>query len=1210
MTHRCCGPALLLAILFSLATQPERSLAQPTAGGQPDPPAAAADPPATIAVTVPEVWKSPPKGPLAIDDGVVWYRAVVVPPAGWEGRPLALFVEGVDDARQVFLNGQPIGVLGTFPPEFRSGLGQSHRLTIDADLLLPGEPNVVAIRVYHYHGRRGFNVAAPVLFGGDQAIALRGRWEAIAEDNADVGRLSARYQVDEASWFHQTIPAGQAERDLQRLVDDLGPLTPQQSLEKMEVAEDLAIDLVLAEPAIGQPLSLKWDSRGRLWVVEYLQYPDPAGLTAVSRDQFLRTVWDRLPQPPPHHFPGADRISVHEDSDGDGVYDRHHVFVDGLSLVTSIALDRDGAWVLNPPYLLFYPDADGDAVADGDPIVHLEGFGMEDSHSLVNSLRWGPDGWLYATQGSTVSGEVRRYGSDDRPVRSVGQLVWRYHPPSGRYEIFSEGGGNAFGVEIDSRGQLFSGHNGGDTRGFHYLPGGYFRKGFGKHGELSNPYAFGFLEAMAHHRAERFTHTFVIQESESLPSSYRGQLLGIEPLQGRVVRSQMRADGSSFSTEDVGFALQNGGDDWFRPVDIQEGPDGALYIADFYEQRIDHASHAQGRIDRDSGRVYRLRAADGGGDLNLPAADDAAGWVQRLSSPIRWQRQMAVRRVVELADPTTYLALQQMLFSEQPDVALGALWSLAQLDQLDEQQLLMLLEHPLAAVRQWTARLIGDRPQVSAELAAGLAALAVRETASPDQPPAGSSRQQLSASQDQTQEQAQEQVRVQLAATARRLPLDQALPLLQPLIAAAPTAEDNRLPLMVWWAMEAKISEDSAAFLRWWTQSNRWDSAMVRQTLAGRVMQRYASAPARQDLLACAALLQAAPDRQAADILLAGFEAAYRGRSLAGLPDELVAAMAQAGGGSLPLRVRRGDPQAIDQVLATVADGNQQLDQRIASIELLGDVRPPAALGALLPLATKQQTAEPLRLATLAALQGFDSDSVATAVLQRLGDFSPDSRKAALSLLASRARWSEQLLNQIDRGELAAKDVPEAMVRKIHLHRDPAIRERVKQHWGELRGATTAQMEADIDRYLQLIPSGIGNPTVGKQLFAQHCGTCHQMFGSGGQSGPDLTSYQRHDVRGMMVQIVNPDLEIREGYENYLVLTDDGRAINGLLADSDQQVVVIRDAASQTRVIARDQILQMAAVPQSLMPTGLLNPLTDQQIRDLMAYLRSTQPIP
>src|SRR4029453_10323465 len=191
---------------------------------------------------------------------------------------------------------------------------------------------------------------------------------------------------------------------------------------------------------------------------------------------------------------------------------------------------RGGLWVLNPPYLLFYPDADGDDVPDGDPVVYLEGFGIEDSHSITNTLRFGPDGWLYATQGSTVTGDVKRPGDKSPPIHSMGQLVWRYHPELKKYEIFAEGGGNTFGVEIDEKGRVFSGHNGGNTRGFHYVQGGYLQKGFGKHGELSNPYAFGYFEAMAHNQVLRFTHTFVIYDGGALPEKYNGRLFGVAPL--------------------------------------------------------------------------------------------------------------------------------------------------------------------------------------------------------------------------------------------------------------------------------------------------------------------------------------------------------------------------------------------------------------------------------------------------------------------------------------------------------------------------------------------------------------------------------------------------------------------------------------------------------------------------------------------------------
>jgi putative membrane-bound dehydrogenase-like protein len=340
------------------------------------------------------------------------------------------------------------------------------------------------------------------------------------------------------------------------------------------VATDLALDQVLTEPVVSKPVSISFDERGRLWVVQYLQYPSPAGLKVLSHDQFWRVVYDKVPAPPPRGVRGLDKITIHEDSKGTGVYDKHTTFLEGLNIATAAVRGRGGVWVLNPPYLLFYPTKDNADHPTGDPEVHLEGFGLEDTHSVVNSLRWGPDGWLYAAQGSTVTGHVKHPGRDEKPVHTVGQLIWRYHPATRRYEVFAEGGGNAFGVEFDAHGRVFSGHNGGNTRGFHYVQGGYYRKGFEKHGALSNPYTFGFFEAMKHNNAPRFSHTFAFDEADGLPASYHGKLFAVSPLEGKVVVSDVERDGSSLKTRDIGSVLSST-DRWFRPVDIKLGPDGA-----------------------------------------------------------------------------------------------------------------------------------------------------------------------------------------------------------------------------------------------------------------------------------------------------------------------------------------------------------------------------------------------------------------------------------------------------------------------------------------------------------------------------------------------------------------------------------------------------------------------------------------------------------
>ncbi len=228
------------------------------------------------------------------------------------------------------------------------------------------------------------------------------------------------------------------------LADGSSPTTADEAVRQFSVHEDFEIELVASEPMVRQPLYMSWDDRGRMWVIQYLQYPFPAGLKVIRYDQHLRAVFDKVPSPPPGHVPGADKITVLEDTDGDGTVDVAKDVITGLNIATAVVLGRGGIWVLNPPYLLFYPDADGDDVPDGDPEVHLSGFGLEDTHSVASSLRWGPDGWLYGANGSTTTGTIS--SAVTKGLHFKGQCIWRYHPESHVFEIYAEGGGNTFSV--------------------------------------------------------------------------------------------------------------------------------------------------------------------------------------------------------------------------------------------------------------------------------------------------------------------------------------------------------------------------------------------------------------------------------------------------------------------------------------------------------------------------------------------------------------------------------------------------------------------------------------------------------------------------------------------------------------------------------------------------------------------------------------------
>ena len=613
------------------------------------------------------------------------------------------------------------------------------------------------------------------------------------------------------------------------------PLTPKESLASLKTPEDLAVDLVLAEPTIAQPLFIDFDERGRLWVMEYRQYPSPAGLKMLSHDSVWRSVYDKVPAPPPHHFKGNDRISIHEDIDGDGVFDSHKIFVDGLNIATSFARTRRRlgfestlSLVLRRQKQRRYPRRRSRSPSRR---VRHRGHAFRRQQSSIRPRR--------SSLRRARQHRLRPCASvwdEDAPIHSLGQLIWRYDPKTKKYEIFAEGGGNAFGVELDAKGRVYSGHNGGNTRGFHYIQGGYYQKGFGKHGPLSNPFAFGYFPAMKHHDSPRFSHTFVFDESLGLPDRYRGKLFGVEPLLAHVVFSDVFAEGSTFRTRDLGFAITSN-DPWFRPVDIKLGPDGNLYVADWYDRQINHWKNYQGQIDRSNGRVYRLRSKGGKPiapvDLSKKSTHEL---IELLASDNRSIRQTCIRLLGDRADRSAIGELKDRLKKAHGQAALETLWALNLCGGLDEETAEGCLDHAEPFVRLWTVRLVCDDHVITDSLARHIAELATTET--------------------------NIEARVQIACSARRLPAAQALPILKNLLAHDEDVHDPFLPLSIWWGIEANVERDVEQVLALFHDRTIWKRAIVRQVIVERLMRRFAGDLKQSDLALCSRLLARSRNRR------------------------------------------------------------------------------------------------------------------------------------------------------------------------------------------------------------------------------------------------------------------------------------------------------------------------------------------------------------
>ncbi len=1126
-------------------------------------------------------------------DGLAWYRAWVKVDDGFFSKhERNLFEESVGinirdlaGAHEVWVNGKKLG----------SGGRGLHRHKVPVGTLRKGEWNEIALRVQTPADAApgGFLGDAPFIMNYFVECVFEGAWEYRPGGEYSPGGAVAKKPA--AATFDAFR---ESNRVLGRAEQVHGAkLPPLESAAKLEPGREFAVDLLLHEPLIAQPFHFSFDERGRLWVAQSRQYPYPAGLTMISRDKYYRAHYDKVPPAPPNHDRGMDIISIHESTKGDGVYDRHKVFLDGLNMANAVVRGHGGVWIMHSPYLLFYPDADGDDVPDGPPEVRLAGFGLEDTHSTANGLVWGPDGWLYGGQGSTTSCRVTRPGVDAPNAPGVafeGCMVWRYHPRSKAFEIFAEGSGNTFGLEVDAQGRLHSGHNGGGTRGWHYVQGGFYQmQGVdpGKFGPPRNPYAFGELPNLkTADKVVRFTHFGAFAEGTAMPSKVSGMLFGLDPLHNLVTTSVRTPRGSTFSTTDQEPALRSS-DTAFRPVYIANAPDGSLFVSDMYEFYIAHGQHYQNQIDPTSGRIYRLRGKDATleTDVNL-AAKTTAQLVGLLSHPNKWHRHTAVRLLGERKDPAAAEPLRKAVAG---DAGLGALWALHQSAGLDEATAQVALSHPSAPVRLWAARLSGDEHGLNRNLGAGRHAAG---TLSPRLFEALLARAGV---------ETDAEVLSQLAATARRLDAPQALALVAAVLGHDEAVQDPYIPMLCWWVFEAHIPAANAEIAALMKSPALWDKPMVFDHLLSRLARRYAVEGKRQDLLLCAQLFHAAPSPRHAGQLLKGLEEAFRGRPMTGLPDELLAGLKKAGPLPLIFRVRLGERDAVAEAVRRLQEGKP--DERILFARAFGELREPSAVAALLAAASGPVPDE-LRKASLSSLSSYDDEAIGAQVAALLPKLAGDVRTAAFALLASRAKWSARLLDAVQAGRVKVKDVPDDVATRLRGSEDKPLADLAARVL-PVSVPVAAEFQKRIDEVGAVLKGGAGNPYAGEATFTARCASCHKLFFKGGNVGPDLTQYQRDNLGTMLLSIVNPSAEIREGFQYYLVATNDDRILSGFFVDRDNQVTVLRGLDGENITLRAADIRAIKPTGQSLMPAGLLDGLSDVQLRDFFAYLRITQPI-
>ncbi len=607
-------------------------------------------------------------------------------------------------------------------------------------------------------------------------------------------------------------------------------------------------------------------------------------------------------------------------------------------------------------------------------------------------------------------------------------------------------------------------------------------------------------------------------------------------------------------------------------------------------------------LDTDNGRVYRLRAKNA---PVIPRIDFTkvidSELVEMLRAGNRWIRQTALRVIGDRKLNAEYQRRLSAMITENDEngqTKLEALWALYQSGGLSESNALQFLKSSDPYVRLWTARLLCDEKKVTTSVVWALTELAHDET--------------------------NVEVRQQLACSARRLPAKDSfvLPIIPRIgshTARKTRAADPHIPLLLWWAIEDKCATDRAAVIDFFRDRSIWPLRIVREHLLDRVMRRFAAAGSNDDLNACTELFALDPGTEInqpqwaapwRDRLRIGFEKAFEGRTIPALPLPLMEALAKAGGDSTLLNLRMGKPGEVERALERLKNANMRGSGRTELIQTLGDIDAPQAIPYLLE--TVELAKPPEAKAALGALQRYKDASIAETLLKKYSTMNAEIKPSIPLFLASRPEWALRLLQAVDSDALNRGELSRETLDRLREHDDPQVVALTEKLYGKPRAsapaAVTNEMRAAIAAVAGKLKAGDGNPLKGQDIFKQRCGVCHTMYGAGGRVGPDLTSYKRDDLDAMLLSITSPSAEIREGFESVSIKTKDGRRMTGIVVRQDKELVVLRGADGQDSAVPRGEIETQKPSAQSLMPEGVLNGLSDAELRNLFAFLRGTQP--
>ncbi|HEV7402528.1 MAG TPA: PVC-type heme-binding CxxCH protein [Chthoniobacteraceae bacterium] len=950
----------------------------------------------------------------------------------------------------------------------------------------------------------------------------------------------------------------------------------------MKLTPGFQAELIAAEPDVKQPIAFCMDERGRLWIAEGYSYPNkqPEGQ-------------------------GKDRIIILEDKDGDGIFETHKVFAEGLNLMSGLEIGFGGVFVGAAPELLFIPRDKEDHA--GKPEVLLDGWGFQDTHETMNSFTWGPDGWLYGNQGVFTRSNIGAPGAPDAERLELHSGVWRYHPVTHKFEIFAHGGSNQWGLDFNSAGHLFMTHcrsfyGGGGTT--HVIRNGHFWN------QANNNYApfissvgpdfapalKNFLPAAAQYDsgaggagkpgtdAVYGGHSHVgtmIYLGDNWPAIYRDRLFTNNLFGHQMNQQENIREGSGYHTFHAGYDLLSAPDPRYMAVDLQTGPDGAVYMVDWCDLQHCH-NPAPDKWDRTNGRVYRVSWAETYKPVKVDLGTMSDLELAKLHTHLNdWYPRQArgllqARAAKGKIDGLAIEELRKMLNAPGAmETQLRALLTLHVIGALDSAQLAQVAKSDSDILRGWAVQLATENAGRPLLAGATLAAMAKSD-------PSAS-------------------VRLALASALPMLSPEDAWDIGVALAAHAEDKDDRFLPKMIWYGVAPVIAGKPELGMR-------LAQTTPMPTLVDDVLWYLGSTEAGRNALFFS--LPQEPEKAARPLKLLAF--ALKNEASAAPPKtwRLIqqrfenAADPTVGAAVDELSAVFGDKLVLEKVRARLGDKALPMPARQQAFALLKRVGDQQSL----PLFAELLDQPEFRKDVIPLLGRSNNPAVAINLIQRFPKFDATDRVAALTSLTSRPELALPLLEALKAGKFERKDLTALQVRQLRNLRNDEVNKLLDETWGKVNESSEAA-KATIARLKKLYstaPLWASDAKAGKVTFTQMCGTCHALNGVGGKLGPDLAGSWRNGLDYFLENIVDPNAVVGENFQLHVITKKDGSVVSGLLEKETPTTITLRTVTEPVNIATGD-VKMHEKLAQSLMPPGLLEALPEPKVLELLKFLLSKQ---